>query len=174
MVTVQLRPGSCAAIVTVPLRVRALIVPPVVVITRVWSTLLSVKVLVTGATGLVGAALVRRMAADRGWLARAAVRRQTALPPGVECVQTGDLTGVTDWDPVLEGVQAIVHLAARAHVMRESVSDPLAEFRRAAENRFHRFAVALLFLLDIGEQGACQVRVTHQVFRAADEFGDEL
>jgi len=93
-----------------------------------------VKALVTGATGFVGQALVRQMLADGRSAVRAAVRRETgALPAGVECVVTGDLAdlnGETSWRTALSGADAVVHLAARVHVMRESASDPLSEFRR--------------------------------------------
>lgn len=46
---------------------------------------------------------------------------------------TGDLgrvNGDAAWQAALSGIDAVVHLAARVHVMRESASDPLAEFRR--------------------------------------------
>lgn len=36
----------------------------------------------------------------------------------------------TDWRDALQGVSAVIHLAARVHVMYESAVDPLAEFRK--------------------------------------------
>jgi len=35
----------------------------------------------------------------------------------------------TDWTRALQGVDAVVHLAARAHVMQDSAADPLAAYR---------------------------------------------
>lgn len=35
-----------------------------------------------------------------------------------------------DWSPILSGVSAVVHCAARVHVMSEEAADPLFEFRR--------------------------------------------
>jgi nucleoside-diphosphate-sugar epimerase len=88
------------------------------------------KVLVTGATGFVGTALVSRIARDDRFAVRAVVRHHTAsMPTGVECVP-GDLSPDADWRPALAGVNAVVHLAARVHVMRETAPDPLAEYRR--------------------------------------------
>ena len=92
------------------------------------------RTMVTGATGFVGQALIRRMAADGRHAVRAAVRAETCtLPAGVECVVAGDLVnlnGDAAWQATVSGMDAVVHLAARVHVMRESASDPLSEFRR--------------------------------------------
>ncbi|WP_423198188.1 MULTISPECIES: UDP-glucose 4-epimerase family protein [unclassified Cupriavidus] len=88
-------------------------------------------ILVTGATGFVGGALVRRLARD-GLPVRAAVRSAGAHVPGaVEIAQVGDLSADTEWRDALRGVTAVVHAAARVHVMDETAQDPLAEFRRA-------------------------------------------
>jgi nucleoside-diphosphate-sugar epimerase len=90
-----------------------------------------VKVLVTGATGFVGRALLHRIIADGRISARAAVRgERDTLSASVECVQIGDLSSVANWQPALSGIDSVIHLAGRAHIMRERVSDPLAEFRR--------------------------------------------
>ena len=87
------------------------------------------RVLVTGATGFVGAALVPALQA-RGWRVRAAVRSPGRTAAGEETV-VGSLGEPFDWAPALHGVDRVVHLAARVHVMQDSASDPLAEFRRA-------------------------------------------
>jgi nucleoside-diphosphate-sugar epimerase len=87
-------------------------------------------ILVTGATGFVGDALVARLARE-GLETRACVRRNDApMPDGVHSVQVGDFTADTDWSRALAGVSVIVHAAARVHVMVDEVPDPLAEFRR--------------------------------------------
>jgi nucleoside-diphosphate-sugar epimerase len=87
-------------------------------------------VLVTGATGFVGRALVDEALA-RGHAVRAAVRRPcTDLPPAVRIHAPAAPDGVPDWSAALDGVDVVVHLAARVHVMQESLADPLGEFRR--------------------------------------------
>lgn len=85
-------------------------------------------VLVTGATGFVGQALVGRLAADAVPV-RAAVRNPVQLA-GAQVVAVGDIGPRTDWRTALAGVDCVVHLAARVHVMREQAADPLAEFRK--------------------------------------------
>jgi nucleoside-diphosphate-sugar epimerase len=89
-----------------------------------------VRVLITGATGFVGTALVDRIVKEGRLLVRATVRRASDVLPSVVERVPGDLTPAADWLAALVDVSAVVHLAARVHVMREASSDPLAEFRR--------------------------------------------
>lgn len=88
--------------------------------------------LVTGASGFVG----RGVCADllrRGHVVCASQRRaedSTCLDmEGIETVAVGSVSAATDWRNVLAGCDAVVHLAARVHVMREPATDPLTEFR---------------------------------------------
>lgn len=87
-------------------------------------------ILVTGATGFVGAALVSKLARERVE-ARACVRRYgVTMPDGIQTVQVGDLAGDVDWSQALAGIRVIVHAAARVHVMDDTAADPLAAFRQ--------------------------------------------
>ena len=90
------------------------------------------KVLVTGATGFVGRALLAHLLTRPQFEVRAAVRASSVerLPAGVEYVQVGDLDADTDWHAALAGMDAVVHLAARVHVMHEQAHDPLQAFRQ--------------------------------------------
>lgn len=83
------------------------------------------KVLVTGATGFVGTALRARLAAS-GVEVVSAVRRQSGLT--FEVV-TGNLNASTEWRSALTGCDAVVHLAARVHVMNDAAQNPLALYR---------------------------------------------
>ena len=87
-------------------------------------------ILVTGATGFVGTALIERLLAD-GLSVRAAVRRESALKDSnVEAALVGDLSAETDWRKAVANVDAVIHTAARVHVMSDRASDPLTEYRR--------------------------------------------
>ena len=91
------------------------------------------RVLVTGANGFVGLNTCRVLR-EGGFVVRAAVRRADRLPARLsedEIAVTGDIGPGTDWEPVLEGVSAVVHLAGRVHVLRETVLDPQGEFYTA-------------------------------------------
>ena len=75
------------------------------------------RVLVTGGTGIVGTAVRARLAAA-GRPVRLAVRRPAADLAGTEeAVTLGPIEAVEDWGPALAGIDAVVHLAARVHVM---------------------------------------------------------
>ena len=49
---------------------------------------------------------------------------------GASVVAVGDMSDHTDWSAALAGAEAVVHAAARVHVMDDAATDPLAEFRR--------------------------------------------
>lgn len=88
------------------------------------------RVLVTGATGFLGHALVAELL-SRGAEVTAATRRDATLPAGARIARVGDLTANTDWSGAVQGCDAVVHCAARVHVMAESAADPIAAFRLA-------------------------------------------
>ncbi len=86
-------------------------------------------ILVTGATGFVGSALVATLTRERIETRACARCDDASLPDGVHTVQVGDLSGDTDWSYALTGVDVVVHCAGRAHMMKDSASDPLLAFR---------------------------------------------
>jgi UDP-glucose 4-epimerase len=110
-----------------------------------------VKVLVTGASGFVGSALCGHLLA-KGQTVTGAVRSIPGKPlPGVEYRVVSDLSAETNWREALTGMDAVVHCAARVHIMKETSTDPLAAFRemnvkgtaclaeQAADNGVKRF-----------------------------------
>ena len=86
------------------------------------------RVLVTGANGFVGRAL-GPVLLDHGYEVVGAVRRQmasTAFP----VVAVGDIGPATRWREALEGVDVVIHLAARVHMMKDEAADPLQAYRQ--------------------------------------------
>lgn len=84
-------------------------------------------VLVTGATGFVGKALLARLDRDSvRYVAAMRTVRDVSLSPALG---VGEISSQTSWRDSLVGVNHVVHLAARVHVMSDTAADPLAAFR---------------------------------------------
>lgn len=129
------------------------------------------KILVTGASGFVGEAVVFRLLLDRKFIPIAAARGATRLN-GLCAVVPFELTEKAL--PDLRGVQVVIHAAARVHVMNETAVDALTEFRkvnvegtlrlarRAAESGVKRF----IFISSIKVNG--ESTVLGKPFKAND------
>lgn len=90
------------------------------------------RVLLTGASGFVGRAVQARLLVDGLHRLRCAQRKAPVAPlAGVEYCLAPSLEAEADWSQALADVDAVIHCAARVHVMHEQAADPLAEFRRA-------------------------------------------
>lgn len=88
-------------------------------------------VLVTGAGGFIGHHLCAALTST-GYPLHLAVRQkaQPQSPGQSKYFFVEDMGPRTSWRDALQGVDSVVHLAARVHVTRETAADPLAEFRR--------------------------------------------
>lgn len=83
------------------------------------------RMLITGANGFVGRALCIHLAASSHAVC-SAVRALSGLP---EEVVVGSINKNTDWRAALAGCNAVIHLAARVHIMNDTEQDPLALYR---------------------------------------------
>lgn len=118
------------------------------------------KVLVTGATGFIGRHLCA-MLDEEGTNVVRAVRR---LVP--TAVVVGNVDGQTGWSAALRSVDVVVHLAARAHILKETAEDPSAEFRKVnvegTLNLAHQAVTAgvkrFIFISSIGVHGLLSER----------------
>jgi UDP-N-acetyl-alpha-D-quinovosamine dehydrogenase len=83
------------------------------------------KVLITGADGFVGRAACVRLQA-LGYEVMRVVRTSRTD----DAISVKDLVGFENWERLLRGVDFVIHLAARAHVLNDTAADPMEEFRR--------------------------------------------
>ena len=134
-------------------------------------------VLVTGANGFVGWHLCRSLL-EAGFSVRAAVRdkgRSRYLENmGCKPVAVCDIDADTDWTQALQGVDRVVHLAARVHVMDKRERDSLDEYRRVnvlGTQRLAEQATAvgvrrLVYLSSVKVNG--EISVNHHAIRESD------
>ena len=88
------------------------------------------NMLITGANGFVGRALVSHFAAKEAMSVRAAVRALSSpFQPPVDVRDNLDLDGA-DWSSALRNMDVVIHCAARVHVRNDSAMDAIAEFRK--------------------------------------------
>jgi UDP-glucose 4-epimerase len=115
------------------------------------------RVLVTGASGFIGRALVQELL-SRGNFVRAAARSRSQAPSvaNLEPATMPDLAGPIEWAPLLDGIQTVIHLAGTAQrsgrhessydqVIRVATGDLASACRRAAVRR-------LIYVSSIGAQ----------------------
>ena len=86
-------------------------------------------VAVTGASGFVGQVLCARLARD-GHAVVAVGRGDGVVACATRHARVDGLHDAAGLASAFTGVTHVVHLAARVHVMAETATDPLAEFRR--------------------------------------------
>jgi nucleoside-diphosphate-sugar epimerase len=84
-------------------------------------------ILVTGADGFLGSRLSTVLEL-RGYAVRRAIRSH-GRSPSLGAFVTGDLASFTGWPQLVSGVDTIVHLAARAHVLKRESLAEIAAYR---------------------------------------------
>lgn len=92
------------------------------------------RVLVTGAAGFVARRLTHLLL-EMDVPVNAAVRGVRPLPEGdggkaPDWISVGDIDGRTNWSQALSGCDAVVHLAARAHKVRDKGAAAEEDYRR--------------------------------------------
>lgn len=99
------------------------------------------KILVTGPDGFVGSRLCARLIKE-GYAVRGAQFAPAPLPAGCESVIVGDLASTQNWPEALRGIECVVHLAARVHIMNDRADNPLEAFRHVNVEGTRRLAEA--------------------------------
>jgi nucleoside-diphosphate-sugar epimerase len=89
------------------------------------------NILITGPTGFVGCALLKKLQDDPS-LGQCHIALRSGSCKDFEsthCSVVGNINANTDWSDSLRGIDIVVHLAARVHVLNDSDSDPLSAYR---------------------------------------------
>jgi len=98
------------------------------------------RVLVTGASGFIGRQLVPALLRT-GYAVRTATRRRVSFPDSVEAAIIPDLKNPVNWNPILRGVDIIVHLAGLAHVnIRDTAYSEFDQINRIGTQRLAQAA----------------------------------
>ncbi len=93
------------------------------------------NLLITGANGFVGRALISKLALETNHFVRASVRKKIIqFPSQIAVVKNMDASSNTNWTDALRDIDVVIHLLARVHVMDDKVADPLLEFRNINVN----------------------------------------
>jgi nucleoside-diphosphate-sugar epimerase len=87
------------------------------------------NILLTGATGFVGQAVLEQLLEHESHKVTVVLRAARDFDRCAAHV-VSDITMATDWSIALTGQEVVIHAAARAHIMKDEVADPLAEYRR--------------------------------------------
>jgi UDP-glucose 4-epimerase len=118
---------------------------------------MSLRILVTGSSGFIGSAISSALAAA-GHSVRAASRKPTKITDQAhfQWVELPDLEKEVDWDPLVAGMDIVVHLAAIAH-RSHAESGEYARANRVATASLakacSRHAIKrLIFMSSIGAQ----------------------
>jgi UDP-glucose 4-epimerase len=137
------------------------------------------RVLITGATGFVGAALLKRLATDSRWVVCASSRTPPVAPgSSVEWMPGPELAPDADWQTLLDDVDVVIHLAARVHVM-ESASGSDEHYhrvnvlgtRRLAEQAATAGVRRLVFLSSVKVHGESGHFTEDSPMAPADPYG---
>lgn len=87
-----------------------------------------VNVLITGATGFIGAGIVRELCRSPRYKVTAAVRSKDSLP-GHATIMVGDIGGGTDWSEALRHQKVVIHSAGQSAVSRKARAFDLEKLR---------------------------------------------
>lgn len=120
-------------------------------------------VLVTGANGFIGSSILTKLHLSKQYSIRATVRKSVvSYRDDIDVYENLELAPNTNWMTALSSVDVVIHCAARAHLLKDTSADPLADFRRVNTegtlSLAHQAARAgvkrFIFLSSVGVNGA--------------------
>jgi UDP-glucose 4-epimerase len=88
------------------------------------------KIIITGASGFLGLGVLNRLVHDEFYCTSVGRCVLPSFPESMQVILNSPFDVESDWSDYLAGYDAVIHCAARVHVMNDRSSDPLAEFRQ--------------------------------------------
>ena len=142
----------------------------------------------TGATGFMGNALLACLLENKMKILVGVRKKTGTLPHSVQQVIIGDLSvlskgSLTLQGAIFDGVEVVIHTAARVHVMNEGASDSWAEFRKinrdatlvlarlAAESGVKRFVFISSIKVNGEMTSPCSSFKPNDVYVPDDHYG---
>lgn len=104
------------------------------------------NVLITGASGFVGSALCEQIVFHHPEIrkvfavSRKLQQEQSSSPDRIEFLHSESLAALASSKEKLQGIDCIIHLAARVHQMKDLAEDPLTQFRLVNTQGTYRLA----------------------------------
>jgi nucleoside-diphosphate-sugar epimerase len=116
------------------------------------------KILVTGATGFIGNALLHRLVTEPEYQVTGSTRQQSPEPSVAPLIRIGTANAATDWSAALQGVDVVIHVAAHLatrgssleELRRTNVDGTLTLARQALSAGTQRF----IFISSVGVNGS--------------------
>lgn len=120
------------------------------------------KILVTGGTGFIGKGLIQRLMTEPGYEVLASTRAPPAGPFIVPLITVGPASAATDWSGALQGVEAVVHVAAHLNTQPAKGVDPRIALTQAnvdgtlalARQALAAGAKRFIFISSVGVNGS--------------------
>lgn len=129
------------------------------------------RILVTGATGFIGRTLIDHLLKRDEYTVLGTARNveKCVEIKGLNFFSVGDMSIDKNWLAATQGVDVVIHLAARAHIIDDLAADPLTQFRSvnvAGTLALARQALAsgvkrFIFMSSIGVNGS---QISNQPF----------
>jgi nucleoside-diphosphate-sugar epimerase len=119
-----------------------------------------IKVLITGANGFIGNAIISKLVSDNKFILRASVRKLSrSLPLSVELIKNMSLNGASDWSSALNNIDVVIHCAAHVHKKNNNSVRDFEEINTAGTLSLAKQAAScgvsrFIFLSSIGVNGS--------------------
>ena len=87
------------------------------------------RTLITGSNGFIGSFILNNYIYNKEISFRAVLRGSEQLPQTKDKIFIENIDSETNWKAALEGIDSILHLAGRAHIVKDTSLNPSSEYK---------------------------------------------